>query len=111
MKQNLGVAMRLECESASLEFGPQFEKIINTAVEHQTGCAIGGNHWLVAGFAQIQNGQAPMPEDRIRPFFNSLSIRPAAVERRYHDASGAFRPLELPWRHESGNATHIAIVS
>jgi len=87
VQQNFGIAMRAEPVALLFEFSPEFQKIVNTAIEHQADRAVLGQHRLVPCGAKIQNRQAAMSQSNPGPFRHPFGIRPAPRQRCHHTSS------------------------
>src|SRR4029079_13708059 len=58
-EDDLGVAARAEDPAFRLQLGAQLAKVVDLAVEHDPGLAIGAGHRLGRRFAEVANPQSP----------------------------------------------------
>src|SRR5690606_2347023 len=65
-QQGFGIAMPAPTRSLRLLLQPcsQSEMVVDLAVESNHELVMAGEHRLVAGIRQIENGQAPMPQGK-----------------------------------------------
>ena len=77
--------------AAQLKLIADLDEVIDTAVEDHTDVAIGRQHGLGAGLAQIDDRQTPVPEAHARPLVVALAIGTAAGERGEHGAHDRLR--------------------
>ncbi len=59
-QHHLGVGMAAKANAARLEFGAQLVVIVDLAVVDDDEAAVGGDHRLVAGRREIDNGKPPV---------------------------------------------------
>ncbi len=87
-QEDFGVAMGAESVAAFFEFLAEFEEIIDAAVENQADFAVVGEHGLVAGGAEVDDGEAAVAEIGSGPVGGAFGIGSAMAEGVDHGADG-----------------------
>ena len=83
MQDDFGVGRRAKPVALQLKFLAQFPKIEDFPIEGDAGCAIRGEHRLIAGH-QIDDRKAAMTKGDTRPEIEPLTIRAAMNEGIVH---------------------------
>src|SRR6185295_5474423 len=84
VNQNLRVGFTDEGVSRADEVAPEFVEVVHRAVEDDPNGAIGRQHRLMSGFAQIEDGEASVAQRGIAPVGRTLAVRAAPGERPEH---------------------------
>ena len=71
LQHHFGVRVTAKLDAARFEFGTHLLEIVDFAIVRNDEAAVGGDHWLVAGGREIDNGQAP-----VRQHDSGLGIAP-----------------------------------
>src|SRR5215472_163937 len=96
------VGMRFEVMPQALQFGAQFEVVINLSVENDSAVAVLGKDGLIA-LLQIDDFQARRAQGKECRMKNSLLIR-AAVNQRSRGLTDSFRRRAPVFSGESGDS-------
>ena len=106
-QQHLGVAAGREPLAAAFERMAKRAVVVDLSVEHDVVTAVGGAHWLCAGWARIDDREAPMNEHdpSIYRTPDAFAVRTSVRERQAQRGRRiAFNRAAVA--HEAGNATH-----
>src|SRR5262245_5359863 len=57
---------------------------MNRAIENNSNCCVGCEHWLVSSWAKIEDGKSSMTKDSSIPGTDAFVVRPPSRENSRH---------------------------
>jgi hypothetical protein len=104
--QHFRVGFTLELIAQSFQIVSETPKVVDGAIEYNSNQAIGGQHRLTSGFAEVEYCKSLMSQRRFVPHFDSLAVRPTASKHANHSADHGRRRSLLKVSGDSSNSTH-----
>src|SRR5208337_3141769 len=106
MNDDFGVAVGVEAMAAAFEFGAEFGKVVNFAVEDDPGAAVFVEDRLMAA-GEINDAEAPHPKSRAVLDEDALVVRTAVDDLVAHVPYESFGDIAHPgWTNDSSDSTH-----
>ncbi len=111
MQQDLGIGAAAKLIAAAKQLLSQRMEVINGAVKNGGDAAVQRGHGLPAQVAQIEDGQAPMTEDRSVPDLEAFGVGAAAFERAHHFPNAALGGIPGNGARNSRNPAHKSSIT
>ena len=105
MQNRLGIAVRVEVVAQLLQFGANFQVVINFAVEDDDGVAIRRLNWLVAA-GYVENCQTGSAQRAVGGLVHTLLVW-SAMDQRGRGFGDPFRTPEPILMCKSYNPAHV----